>query len=483
MPEANVVFTLDGVDLVIQCLISDKMKDICEKFGMKIEKNINSYIFLYGGSIINLDLTFESQANSIDRMSKVMKILVYKNENDGFKCPNCGQIINLNIEEIISSYNNIIESIDGIKLNIENIINNSLLNTVKSKLKSINNLLNTIKDEIKKNNNKIENIINNNIYINNMNNLMNNNKNIIKAKLDIKVNDSIKLFNTYINNGIDVYLDNQKINMIKKNNYEWIINYKFKNNGKYIFDIIFNNNINNIRGFFEGCSNLIWLDFSNFNTSNVTNMECLFNKCNNLKEIKGINQFNTSKVTNMRIMFQNCYELEYLDLSNFNTSNVTDISYMFSRCNKLKEIKGIDKFNTNKVTNMNAMFGGCNILEYLDLSNFNTSNVTDMSFMFNECINLKEIKGINKFNTDKVTNMSVMFQKCNVLEYLDLSNFNTSNVTDMSYMFSGCNNLKYLNLLNFTNNCKNTNMFFNIQKSKCEFKTNNKHLLQLFYSS
>ena len=103
--------------------------------------------------------------------------------------------------------------------------------------------------------------------------------------------------------------------------------------------------------------------------------------------------------------------------------------------------------------------------------------------MFNECINLKEIKGINQFNTDKVTNMSVMFQKCNVLEYLDLSNFNTSNVTDMSYMFSGCNNLKYLNLLNFTNNCKNTNMFFNIQKSKCEFKTNNKHLLQLFYSS
>ena len=124
MSEANVVFTLDGVDLVIQCLISDKMKDICERFGIKIEKNINSYIFLYGGSIINLDLTFESQANSIDRINKIMKVLVYKNENDGFKCPNCGQIIKLNIEEIISSYNNIIDSIDGIKLNIENIINN-----------------------------------------------------------------------------------------------------------------------------------------------------------------------------------------------------------------------------------------------------------------------------------------------------------------------------------------------------------------------
>ena len=245
MSEANVVFTLDGVDLVIQCLISDKMRDICQRFGMKVEKNINSLVFLYGGSIINLDLTFESQANSIDKMNKLMKILVYKNENDGFKCPNCGQIIKLNIEEIISSYNNIIDSIDGIKLNIENIINNSLINTVNNQLKNINILLNTVKDEIKKNNKKIENIINNNNYIN-----MNNNKNIIKATLDIKVNESIKLFNTEINNGIDVYLDNKKINMIKNENDEWIINYKFEKNGNYIFDIIFNNNLNDMSGFF-----------------------------------------------------------------------------------------------------------------------------------------------------------------------------------------------------------------------------------------
>ena len=76
-----------------------------------------------------------------------------------------------------------------------------------------------------------------------------------------------------------------------------------------------------------------------------------------------------------------------------------------------------------------------------------------------------------------------MFQECKVLEYLDLSNFNTYNVTDMSFIFFGCNNLKYLNLLNFTNNCETKNMFNGIQRNKCEFRTNNKHLLQLFYSS
>ena len=34
-------------------------------------------------------------------------------------------------------------------------------------------------------------------------------------------------------------------------------------------------------------------------------------------------------------MFQECDKLEYLDLSNFDTSNVTDISLMFNKCEKL----------------------------------------------------------------------------------------------------------------------------------------------------
>ena len=35
-------------------------------------------------------------------------------------------------------------------------------------------------------------------------------------------------------------------------------------------------------------------------------------------------------------MFYLCNELEYLDLSNFDTSNVTDMRLMFKDCNKLK---------------------------------------------------------------------------------------------------------------------------------------------------
>ena len=41
----------------------------------------------------------------------------------------------------------------------------------------------------------------------------------------------------------------------------------------------------------------------------------------------------------------------------------------------------------------------------MDLSNFDTSNVTNMSLMFNECLKIKEIKGLTKFNIIKEQEM------------------------------------------------------------------------------
>ena len=122
-----------------------------------------------------------------------------------------------------------------------------------------------------------------------------------------------------------------------------------------MLEIIFNDNITNCNSLFDECSNIISLDFSNFDTSNVTDMSYIFSQCNKLKEIKGINKFITDKVINMNTMFGKCYELEYLNLTNFNTSNVTDMFGTFNKCHKLKEIKGINKFITNQVTNMGGM--------------------------------------------------------------------------------------------------------------------------------
>ena len=64
----------------------------------------------------------------------------------------------------------------------------------------------------------------------------------------------------------------------------------------------------------------------------------------------------------MRAMFQECNGLEYLDLSNLDTFNLIDVSWAFNGCQNLKEIKGINNFNTINVNSIYAMFRDCKIL-------------------------------------------------------------------------------------------------------------------------
>jgi len=82
MSEAKVIFTLDSADLTIQCSSDDKMKDICQKYVSKLDKNIGSFSFLYGGIQVNFDLSFKDHANSLDRANNQMNVLVYQNENE-----------------------------------------------------------------------------------------------------------------------------------------------------------------------------------------------------------------------------------------------------------------------------------------------------------------------------------------------------------------------------------------------------------------
>ena len=603
MSQAKVIFSLEGTEIIIDCSNEEKMRDICQRYVTKIENNLESLLFLYGENPVNFELSFEDQANSQDKLTNEMKVLVFKKKDDGFICPKCGEKIELNtkiIDYLISSNKDIIDNIVGTNLIVEDILKDNSMNYLKARIKNIKVLLNSINEDIKKNNEILKSLIKEQININSNkednNDLINtnefNDKNIIKGELDIDFNDiknGVNLFQYFDNFGIDVYLNNSKVNMTQDLDDNWKIDHNFIKTGKYTFCIVFNETIEDMEGFFGNCPNLISLDLSNFDasnvttmrimlneckklkeikgldklitsnlidmegmfqycaeiesldlsnfdTSNVTNMAFLFNNCNNLKEIKGLDQFKTNKVTDIKSMFQSCYQLEYIDLSNFDTSNVenmeyifddchklkgikgltklntsnvttmegmfqlciglkyvdlsnfdtsnvTNMSYMFNKCKKLKEIKGLDQFKTNNNTTLYAMFQFCTEIEYLDLSNFDTSNVTDMAFMFSQCNKIKEIKGINNFVTSKVMYMETMFNECRELEYLDLSNFDTSNVDSMSLMFNRCNKLKYLNLLNFTSNAENKNMLTFQSKNNCEFITNNPDLIKLFNSS
>ena len=111
----------------------------------------------------------------------------------------------------------------------------------------------------------------------------------------------------------------------------------------------------------------------------------------------------------MSIMFYNCTKLTSLDVSNFDTSNVTNMNGMFSSCNKLTSIYGLDSFDTSNVNDMYWMFRNCSGLTSLDLSSFDTSKVTDMQRMFENCTNLTSITFGNKADVSNVTSFYNIF--------------------------------------------------------------------------
>lgn len=180
------------------------------------------------------------------------------------------------------------------------------------------------------------------------------------------------------------------------------------------------------------------IDFSKFNTSNVTNMGRMFYKNSTPK--LNLSNFDTRNVIYMNAMFMEAWGIEELNLSSFDTSNVWFMGNMFKNTHKLKNLD-VHHFNTQKVKHMQYMFYGSGATS-LDLSHFDTSKVEDMSKMFAEMANITELD-LSNFNTSNVKDMSRMFDHTAELRTLDLSNFNTSKVTDFSKMFAS----EYINKL------------------------------------
>ena len=120
--------------------------------------------------------------------------------------------------------------------------------------------------------------------------------------------------------------------------------------------------------------------------------------------------------------------LEYL-----NTSNVTDMNSMFRRCNALKSLD-VSRFDTRNVTNMSYMFGGCDF-ESIDVNDFDTRNVTQMAGMFASCVNVTAFD-LTNFNTKKVESFEQMFENCQNLTTIYVGkNWSTERMTQGRFMF------------------------------------------------
>ena len=233
----------------------------------------------------------------------------------------------------------------------------------------------------------------------------------------------------------------------------------FYNSNVITINYLNTSELTEMQDMFNSCRSLVSVNTTDWDTSKVTTMQGLFNSCVLLSEIDA-SSLDTSNVTDMGYMFSNCRNLTSLDLSSFDTSNVTDMQYMFYDCKKLTSLD-VSNFDTSNVTNMDYMFNGCAVLTSLDLNNFDSQNVSSMSYMVANCYKITSLD-VSNWNTSSVTNMQCMFLNCHELTSLDISNFDTGNVTNMRQMFNNCYELTSLDLSNWdTSNVTNMSAMFN----------------------
>ena len=135
------------------------------------------------------------------------------------------------------------------------------------------------------------------------------------------------------------------------------------------------------------------IDFNDIDVSNINSF------CNNKNKV-GI--FERTK-------------FEYIDISEWDVSNVTDMNHMFFICEKLKSVGDISKWNVSNVMSMRSMFSDCSKLKsFGDISSWDVSNVTDMGFMFKYCESFNQ--DISSWDVSNVTNMEFMFFGCVIKE-------------------------------------------------------------------
>ena len=157
-----------------------------------------------------------------------------------------------------------------------------------------------------------------------------------------------------------------------------------------------------------------------------------------------------SPLDSCKDMFYNLDTAISIDFSNFDSSQVTDMTAMFHGCKNLKSVN-FNNLDTRLLKTMEKMFYQCNSLISVNFSSFDTSLVTSMAYTFEGCSSLVSLE-LSNFKTDKLQGMDGMFRNAESLISLDLSNFNISLINSFTNTFDGCKSLIFLNLKSFEEN-------------------------------
>ena len=160
-------------------------------------------------------------------------------------------------------------------------------------------------------------------------------KNSIIAKYKINSGEEIQLFN---DNNLDK--ENYEIELIDQNNR--LRNLRsiraratFDFTGEITININFFINVNSLARLFENVPQLKEVNFTDFNMSEVTNMDSAFSGCTSLENVffDGVDSRN---LQTMNFLFKNCTNLKNVNLSPLNILNVATMNSPFQGCHNLQ---------------------------------------------------------------------------------------------------------------------------------------------------
>ncbi len=238
------------------------------------------------------------------------------------------------------------------------------------------------------------------------------------------------------------------------------------------------------------------ITFHNVDTGAVTDMENMFEDCEELKTILGLEQFHTDKVTIMDNFFSNCTKLSAIDLTSFDTSGVNvDASYgmgdFFNNNTALQKIcfgdhftfKGSTAIELPPYTKWYKETDPATLISYDQLSEAETNGTITLSgtwlraegFYWGECkctikdktLTIGAGKGENRYNKfyspwedyaedieyivfeDGVVfpeDIHELFMRLDHLKEIDFSNVDMSQVKNTGYLFGYCASLKKVSM-------------------------------------
>ena len=136
-----------------------------------------------------------------------------------------------------------------------------------------------------------------------------------------------------------------------------------------------------------------------FNTTKIKNVSKIFLNCGNLKKIIFPPIFNVGK--NAKEMFKGCSKLKEVNSTAIVSTEIEEIDSMFEDCKSLKEISFSNDFLTGEVKSLNQVFKNTN-LTALDISYLRLFNLQTFPNVFSEASingNLKLGKYYSNNNT------------------------------------------------------------------------------------